>query len=115
MNEEHQEKAVEKMKDFMKDLEYIGLYSEGFALTPHFSEDSNFEDENAEPDHYMLIGSFKIGDRAFSVDVQDPEQAAVNEEARNMLPTASESIQEKIRQALADGVDLFDIDLGEDV
>lgn len=56
----------------------IGLYAQAMNVGTSHDPNSN---EHGEP---VLIATFLLGDVAFSARVQDPEQAAVNDEFAKM-------------------------------
>ncbi len=94
-----------KMQDLLEDLEKIGLYVEQAQCMP-LTEDAEEIDEETE---WMLNAVFIMGERVYENEVQDPEQAEIDEQARKMLPSDAQLLAEKIRKAEAEGRDIFDV------
>ena len=94
-----------KMQDLLEDLEKISLYVEQAQCMP-LTEDAEEIDEETE---WMLNAVFIMGERVYENEVQDPEQAEIDEQARKMLPSDAQLLAEKIRKAEAEGRDIFDV------
>lgn len=61
----------------------------------------------------VMFTAFSLNEVAFSDRVQNPERAQTDDEFKAIMPTEYELLQEKIRQRLAEGKDLFDKDDSE--
>ena len=104
-------KLREKLDEFNNDRRKIGLYVvDGGINIPQMSDEEKNSLTEPVPDAILTV-VFTIGDVAYSERIQNPVQDQVNEEARAMLPTEAEMMQERLRQAIAEGKNPFDLDL----
>lgn len=117
--------AHEEIKELVSKLEdatrKIGLYLEDVAvaspdqttaLNALTNKEALTEAVTSGEASLILVGTFAIGDIAFSKRTLDPEQHKVDDEARMLLPKPEDELRDKIKKALEEGKDIFD--LGEE-
>lgn len=115
--EENSERVTTLVDTITEDLENMGLYCRGVnvmgqAESEDFDENSDIREMiNAGMASYAIVGMWQIGDVAWQDKILNPDAYDEKKQFDLMMPTKEELLTEKAAQAIAEGLNIFDIDL----
>jgi len=115
--EQNNDERIEKLVDtIVEDLENMGLYCRGVnvmgqAESEEFNEDVDIREMiSAGEASFAIVGMWQIGDVAWQDKILNPDAYDQDKQFSLMMPSREELMADKAAEAIAAGLNIFDID-----
>jgi len=115
--EQNNDERIEKLVDtIVEDLENMGLYCRGVnvmgqAESEEFNEDADIREMISSGEaSFAIVGMWQIGDVAWQDKILNPDAYDQDKQFSLMMPSREELMADKAAEAIAAGLNIFDID-----